>query len=486
YIDGNNIVWWQVNDQIAYFGKARADEKENWYTLSCNSTPDNGGAAYFTAKNAGGEDIHFGQEVHEAYYPASLHTTGDVLELPSNINVDPERNAKHLPMYAHSSGPHYLEFHNICAVLKIQIPTGLSDDCDKIEVSARKNICGKFTVGPSDYKAVLSAPNGIDNTKITLNGTFTRGNYVYVAIPEGTYSGFKVEFMKGTTSLGSKTNSNNMEVHANKIYPVTITPGAVVTDDMFHFTNTSSNSVKISMRQYVANGTPEYSIEYYKSGQFGWNTYSFSTTKTKGNEYPGEEITLAGGEKIYFRQTSAKPISTGGTNYYTYFYAEEDGTLSVSGDIRYLLNGSNPDNAVMGENAFLNLFFGNENITDASGLILPSTVSKSCYFSMFFYCSELTKGPSLPATTLAESCYYLMFSGCNKLETVTMLATDVSATNCLGSFVPNVNGTLTIANGLQNISGTAGATITSNIPAKWTIINNTGSWNGKDPASQPE
>ena len=43
----------------------------------------------------------------------------------------------------------------------------------------------------------------------------------------------------------------------------------------------------------------------------------------------------------------------------------------------------------------------------------------------------MTTAPALPAETLADYCYDTMFNGCIKLQSVTMLATDVRASDCL-------------------------------------------------------
>ena len=54
---------------------------------------------------------------------------------------------------------------------------------------------------------------------------------------------------------------------------------------------------------------------------------------------------------------------------------------------------------------------------------------------MFSNCTALTSAPNLPATTLVDKCYYYMFFGCTKLKEVTMLATDVNATDCLSAWL---------------------------------------------------
>ena len=58
-----------------------------------------------------------------------------------------------------------------------------------------------------------------------------------------------------------------------------------------------------------------------------------------------------------------------------------------------------------------------------------------CYQGMFSGCTSLTTAPTLPAYTLTGGCYQGMFSGCSKLSSVTILAVDVSAENCLGDWL---------------------------------------------------
>ena len=56
---------------------------------------------------------------------------------------------------------------------------------------------------------------------------------------------------------------------------------------------------------------------------------------------------------------------------------------------------------------------------------------------MFTKCTALTAAPALPATTLTNSCYNQMFYNCSKLASVTCKATDISAMNCLASWLYN-------------------------------------------------
>ena len=85
---------------------------------------------------------------------------------------------------------------------------------------------------------------------------------------------------------------------------------------------------------------------------------------------------------------------------------------------------------------------------------------------MFRNCTSLTTAPELPATTLAESCYSYMFYGCTKLESVTMLATDVSASDCLYDWITDA-GTGATSRALTVTSQTAYDAIVGNLPEIW-------------------
>lgn len=76
------------------------------------------------------------------------------------------------------------------------------------------------------------------------------------------------------------------------------------------------------------------------------------------------------------------------------------------------------------------LFKNNVNLTDASELILPTTLTESCFASMFSGCSSLIKAPALPATVLAKYCYRSMFGGCSSLIEAPALPATVLAEYC--------------------------------------------------------
>jgi len=67
---------------------------------------------------------------------------------------------------------------------------------------------------------------------------------------------------------------------------------------------------------------------------------------------------------------------------------------------------------------------------------------------------------------LADSCYNYMFYVCSKLNHITMLATDISASNCLYYWVSGVASSGTF---VKNSAATWDRTGVSGIPSGWTV-----------------
>ena len=74
----------------------------------------------------------------------------------------------------------------------------------------------------------------------------------------------------------------------------------------------------------------------------------------------------------------------------------------------------------------------------------------------------------LPATTLDDNCYKQIFKDYSKLNYIKMLATDISASNCLYNWVSNVSSTGTF---VKNPAMTSLPTGNSGIPNGWTVLN---------------
>ena len=111
------------------------------------------------------------------------------------------------------------------------------------------------------------------------------------------------------------------------------------------------------------------------------------------------------------------------------------------------------------------MFSGCKSLTVAP--VLPATtLMVRCYSSMFMNCSALTTAPELPATTLARYCYLSMFLRCTNLNYIKMLATDISVTNCLNTWVTGVSSTGTF---VKDPNMTSLPTGDSGIPEGWTV-----------------
>ena len=90
----------------------------------------------------------------------------------------------------------------------------------------------------------------------------------------------------------------------------------------------------------------------------------------------------------------------------------------------------------LANNCYLQMFSGCSSLTQAPALA-ATTLADNCYQEMFSGCTQLTQAPVLPAYKLAGYCYYEMFRDCSVLSSVTMLATDISAPECLTNWLTN-------------------------------------------------
>ena len=118
-------------------------------------------------------------------------------------------------------------------------------------------------------------------------------------------------------------------------------------------------------------------------------------------------------------------------------------------------------------NCYNCMFFGCTNLVKGPVELPATTLEEGCYMGMFESCKNLTCAPILPATELAKYCYYNMFKNCTSLNNVTMMANNISATDCLVKWLATVaeSGTLTIASGMGQLLREAGA-----IPDGWTVV----------------
>ena len=121
------------------------------------------------------------------------------------------------------------------------------------------------------------------------------------------------------------------------------------------------------------------------------------------------------------------------------------------------------------EGCYRGMFNGCTSLTSAPALP-ATTLTQYCYRDMFTDCTSLTSAPELPATTLTQLCYFQMFSDCSSLNNITMLAEDISASNCLGNWVSGVAATGTFT---KSANMTTLPTGNSGIPDNWTVVDYT-------------
>ena len=170
----------------------------------------------------------------------------------------------------------------------------------------------------------------------------------------------------------------------------------------------------------------------------------------------GMQYSLNGGAKTTVT-TDPIPVSAGdkvefygnGTSIEKYYNGEGVGTkitggtaqVKMYGNIMSLIDetGFASNETLTKPETFYPLFQNNTTLIDASCLLLPATtLTKSCYSSMFSGCTNLTKAPmKLPAGgekgTLADRCYNGMFVNCSALTTAPELPATTMQAECYSS-----------------------------------------------------
>ena len=246
----------------------------------------------------------------------------------------------------------------------------------------------------------------------------------------------------------------------------------------------------------------------YSTDKSNWTTV---TSTTSGATL----ATLNTGEKLYL-----KGALTGHNNDSRYEYISSTKKFKVYGNIMSLVYSDNFINktSLNYDYQLIGLFYHSK-VTDASNLILPATtlvtgcysnmfrnctlltaapalpattltnwcyehmfdntsltaapelpattLTNGCYAYMFANCKSLTAAPELPATTLVNKCYEYMFITSTSLNSITMLATDISASGCLTSWVNSVAATGTFT---KAASMTTLPTGQHGIPTGWTVV----------------
>ena len=202
------------------------------------------------------------------------------------------------------------------------------------------------------------------------------------------------------------------------------------------------------------------------------NELEYSTDQQVWSRLPNNTTspTINTGERIYLRGNATVGDAANDTLGIGFFNISQ--SCNVGGNIMSLLfNDDFEDKTDL--TGYGMAFFGlftQQPIVNASELILPATtLTEGCYYGMFAGCTLLTTAPALPATTLTEACYYYMFGGCSNLNYIKMLATDISASDCLNGWVTDVSSTGTFVKNPALSEETIGRGV-NGIPVDWTVV----------------
>ena len=120
----------------------------------------------------------------------------------------------------------------------------------------------------------------------------------------------------------------------------------------------------------------------------------------------------------------------------------------------------------IGDISYYEMFCSCTSLVNAPSILPATTLTGSCYNSMFKGCTSLEKAPELPATTLVNGCYNEMFYGCSSLNYIQALFTTTPSNTYTKDWVNGVAATGTFVKNAEatwNVSGVNG------IPTGWTI-----------------
>lgn len=319
-------------------------------------------------------------------------------------------------------------FENQQAIVKFILKDvyGYSVNATSLKVSATGlktsgTATGDITVTPtSATDEFYVALSGISSTTVSLTATAETDTYVY--------------------------EKSNVTFTNGKYYVITVKMKSAMLDEPLTFEAVNDET------QITFVNNSEGTVEFRRNDG-DWDTYT-------------SVLTLDAGEKVSFRGNNASYFPDSDPSY---FDCSDD--CYVYGNMMSLISDTGYKNTteLEGDDTFRELFKDNENILNCpeKALLLPATtLSQSCYKSMFYGCSKLERAPVLPASTLVANCYESMFTDCDKLSYIRCLATNIDATDCTENWVDGVaeEGTFVKA---ANFTGWS--TGDNGIPSGWTV-----------------
>lgn len=259
--------------------------------------------------------------------------------------------------------------------------------------------------------------------------------------------------------------------------------GWTLEDDVINYSKQYFTLVAKSSGTFVFSGSSTTNVISYSTDD--GSTWSIAARNVTVNVNSGDSVMWKG---------EMTPTSVG----IGYFY-NSTASFDAQGNTMSLLYGDNfkEQTVLKGDYTLKNMFSNSNKIINAENLILPAdtltqycyndmfkgctslitapqlqatTLATYCYYAMFMSCTSLTRAPELPASTLVYGCYANMFYSDNRLNYVKMLATNISASQCLYVWVQGVASSGTF---VKNTSMTSLPRGSSGIPSNWTVENAT-------------
>ena len=201
---------WVSGDQIAIYGTAGAGV----YSAT-PLTP----ATVAVFDNVSGET---GDCPFRAFYPSTLTTDGVNITLPTTQTYV-EGSIHKFPMYAESSN-NQLAFKNLCGVLKLHL-TKAGVNISSITVTAATEINGTWSVdyNSGDPELAYSA-NGTNATTLTCATpqSIAEGEDFYIYLPEGSYSGLRIDMNTDDDRYCVKTANTAISVTRSQYTLITL------------------------------------------------------------------------------------------------------------------------------------------------------------------------------------------------------------------------------------------------------------------------
>ena len=507
YVDSQIRMRWTAEDKITLF-------KKNTYNRTFMFTGKTGANAGGFKQTSVDDEYWFGYDVPNSYavYPHSPDNELDESDLFLTVNMPSEQtyaentfglNANTMVAVSETS---QLIFKNVGSYLRVRL-YGNNTAISSVTLTTKGSeaIAGSAKVTPAldgnpscemtgNGKSIrLVCPN-----PVTISEDSNSPTVFWIVVPPVTLaSGFTVTVENSEGYTQSYEVDKSFTFERNKYY--TLTKEVKITG-IPYVTFTAEEEQTFSMSKAVE--TLQYSVNGGEWTDLGTSTVTFGGSngelRLRGKSLTGTanssldystvkfgnsvSVACSGDIRTLVDYENFKTVDTSNARFCCLF--EDCSSLTSSPKLSAttlaaycywgMFSGctslsSAPELPIttLAEDCYSNMFSGCTNLISAPELP-ATTLAEFCYLKMFSDCTSLTNAPELPATTLVEGCYNRMFWNCSKLNQVTMLATDISARNCLYYWLHGVfsTGTFTKSNTMTSLPSSS-----SGIPTGWSIVN---------------